>query len=339
MIRPKIALFLILTSLLATPVFAQSGSAPSAVMQAPRTITFGAPLTLSGAQSSDPDGTIVRYVWTKLTGEGGAMTLNQAFGTLEPTFVVPQPAGRSLAIGRHRFRLVVDDNSGNHSNPTEVEVIVIDSTAPTAVLDASDSIAFGAPLTLSGAQSTDTVGRVVRYVWTHVQGSGSGMLLNQPLVTDVNSLIVPQPAGNPLAVGRHIFRLAVSDDSGNQSQSVERPVVVLDTAAPTAVLDAPKQVMQIQPFQLSAARSSDVGGRVRQFQWTRISGTPDGPLPLGQPVVTDANAFAVAQSLTSYLGVGRHVFRLVVVDDSGNQSRPAEFPVEIIAPLPSGRTK
>jgi hypothetical protein len=300
MIRPKIALFLVLTSLLATQVFAQSGSAPSAVLQAPRTIAFGAPLTLNGAQSFDTDGSIIRYVWTKLTGEGGAMTLNQAFGPRD-TFVVPQPAG-ALAIGRHRFRLVVDDNSGNHSNPTEVEVIVIDSTAPTAVLDAPDSVAFGAPLQLSGAQSTDTVGRVVRYVWTHVQGSGSGLLLNQPLVTDVNSLIVPQPAGNPLAVGRHIFRLAVSDDSGNQSQSVERPVVVLDTAAPTAVLDAPKQVMQIQPFQLSAARSSDVGGRVRQFQWTRISGTPDGPMPLGQPVVTDANAFAVAQSLTSYLG-------------------------------------
>ena len=140
-------------------------------------------------------------------------------------------------------------------------------------------------------------------------------------------------------MGRHIFRLSVSDDSGNQSKPVERPVVVMDTAAPTAVLEAPKQVMQIQPFQLSGARSSDVGGRVRQFQWTRISGTPDGPMPLGQPVVTDANALTVAQSLTSYLGVGRHVFRLIVVDDSGNQSRPAEFPVEIIAPLPSGRTK
>lgn len=334
----KIALFIVLTSPLTTPVFAQSSSAPSAVLQAPRTIAFGAPLTLSGAQSFDTDGRIIRYVWTKLTGEGGGMTLNQAFGTLEPTYVVPQTAGNPLTLGRHRFRLVVDDNSGNHSNPTEVEVIVIDSTAPTAVLDAPASIAFGAPLQLSGAQSTDTVGRVVRYVWTHTQGNGSALLLNQPLVTDVNSLLVPQPAGNFLAVGRHIFRLAVGDDSGNQSQPVERAVVVMDTAAPTAVLDAPKQVMQIQPFQLSGARSSDVGGRVRQFQWTRISGTPDGPMPLGQPAVTDANAFTVAQSLTSYLGTGRHVFRLVVVDDSGNQSRPTEFPIEITAPLPSGRS-
>lgn len=339
MIRPKIALFLVLTSLLATPVFAQTGSAPNAVLKAPQSIAFGAPLTLNGAQSFDPDGSIIRYIWTKLTGEGGAMTLNQAFGTLEPTFLVPQPSGRPLAIGRHRFRLVVDDDSGNHSNPDEFEVIVIDSTTPTAVLDAPASIAFGTPLQLSGARSSDTVGRVVRYVWTHVQGSGSGLLLNQPLVTDVNNLIAPQPAGNPLAVGRHVFRLTVSDDAGNQSQPVERAVVVLDAAAPTAVLEAPKQVMQVQPFQLSGARSSDVGGRVRQYQWTRISGSTAGPMPLGQPVVTDTSAFSVVQSLTSYLGVGRHVFRLVVVDDSGNQSNPADFPVEITAPLPSGRSQ
>ncbi len=339
MTRPEIARFLALAMLVATTALAQSGSAPTAVLKGPQSIAFGAPLTLSGAQSVDTDGTIIRYVWTKLTGEGGAMTLNQAFGTLEPTYLVPQPAGRPLALGRHRFRLVVDDNSGNQSSPDEFEVIVVDSTAPTAVLDAPDSIAFGAPLTLSGARSTDTVGRVVRYVWTHIQGSGSGLPLNQPLVTDVNSLLVPQPAGNFLAVGRHVFRLAVGDDAGNQSQPVERAVIVMDTAAPTAVLEAPRQVMQVQPFQLSGARSSDVGGRVRQYQWTRISGTPDGPMPPGQPLITDANALTVAQSLTSYLGVGRHVFRLVVVDDSGNQSRPAEIAVDITAPLPSGRTK
>lgn len=339
MMRPKIALFLILTSLLATPVFAQTGSAPTAVLKAPQSIAFGAPLTLNGAQSLDSDGSIIRYIWTKLTGVGGAMTLNQAFGTLEPTFLVPQPSGRPLAIGRHRFRLVVNDNSGNQSSPDEFEVIVVDSTAPTAVLDAPASVAFGAPLQLSGAQSSDTVGRVVRYVWTHVQGSGSGFLLNQPLVTDVNNLIVPQPAGNPLAVGRHVFRLTVTDDAGNQSQPVDRQVLVVDNVAPTAVLEAPKQVLQLQPFQLSGASSRDSGGRIFRFEWLRISGSTAGPMPLGQPVVTDTNALSVVQSLTSYLGIGRHVFRLVVVDDSGNKSAPADFSVDVIAPLPSGRSQ
>lgn len=237
MIRHKIALLLVLTTLPAAPVLAQSGSAPSAVLNTPQSIAFGAPLTLSGAQSFDTDGNIIRYVWTKIAGTGGGMALNQSFGTLEATYLVPQPAGQPLAVGRHRFRLVVDDNSGNHSTPNEREVIVVDNIPP------------------------------------------------------------------------------------------------------TAVLEGPKQAMQVQPFQLSGMRSSDTGGKVVRFLWTRVAGTSDGPMPLGQPVVTGANILTVAQSLTSYLGVGRHLFRLVVLDDAGNQSKPADFPVEITAPLPSGRSQ
>lgn len=335
----KFALLIAFAWLVALPAVAQSNAAPTAILDAPRTISFGSPLTLSGARSLDPDGTIIRYVWTRLTGAGGGLALNASFGTLEPTFLVSQPAGNPLAIGRHRFRLVVDDNSGNHSSPTEVEVIVADTFAPTAVLDAPDSIAFGAALELSGARSSDIAGRIVQYAWTHVEGGGSNFLLNQPVVTDTSSVIVSQPTGNVLAPGRHRFRLEVSDDSANRSQPTERLVIVMDTIAPTAVLDAERQVTQIQPFQLSAARSFDIGGKLKQFQWTRISGPADGPMPLGKPVVTTTSAFVVAQSLTSYLGVGRHVFRLAVADDSGNVSKPADFVVEIIAPLPAGRSQ
>jgi len=333
------ALFVVLTSLLATPVFAQSGSVPSAILQAPQTVAFGAPLTLSGTKSFDSDGSIIRYVWTKLTGAGGGMALNQSFGTLEATFVVPQPAGHPLTVGRHRFRLVVDDNSGNHSTPTEAEVIVVDNIPPTALLDAPQSIAIGSALQLSGARSTDVGGQVTQYIWTHIEGGGSNLPLNQPLVTATNSVVVPQAANNPLAVGRHRFRLVVTDDAGNQSKAVEAPVIVVDNIPPTAVLEGPKQAMQVQSFQLSGMRSFDTGGKAVRFQWTRVAGTSDGPMPLGQPVVTDANTLTVAQTLTSYLGVGRQVFRLVVVDDAGNQSKPADFPVEITAPLPSGRSQ
>jgi hypothetical protein len=336
--RAHIALFLAL-AWLALPAQAQSNAAPTAVLSAPHTIPYSSPLTLSGAGSVDPDGTVLRYVWTKLTGDGGGMPLNASFGTLEPTYLVPQPAGHPLALGRHRFRLVVDDNSGNHSNPTELEVLVIDNTAPTAVLDAPDSIGFGAPLELSGARSTDVLGRIAQYAWTHIEGGGSNFVLNQPVVTDASSVVVSQPAGNALALGRHRFRLIVSDDSGNVSQPTERVVMVTDTTAPTAVLDAERQVTQIQPFQLSAARSFDVGGKVKQFQWTRIAGTPDGPMPLGKPVVTTTNALVVAQSPTSYLGIGRHVFRLLVADDSGNASKPTDVAVDIVAPLPAGRSQ
>lgn len=214
-----------------------------------------------------------------------------------------------------------------------------DSTAPTAVLDVPKTVAYGAALQLSGARSSDVGGRVLRYVWTRVEGTGGDMTLNLPFGTLVNSYVVPQAAGNPLAPGRHRFQLYVEDDSGNRSAAVEAQVLVVDQTAPTAVLEAPRSVTQIQPFQLSAARSFDIGGRVVRFQWTRIDGGREGPMPLGQPVVTEASSLAVAQSLTSYLAVGRHTFRLVVMDDSGNQSKANDFAVDIVAPLPTGRSQ
>lgn len=337
--RATTALLVAIAWLAAPPALAQGGQSPTAVLQAPQTLAIGAPLTLSGVNSHDSDGKIIRYVWTKLTGSGGGMPLNQAFGTLEPTYLVPQPSGHALAIGRHRFQLVVNDNSGNSSLPTAVEVIVVDNIAPTAVLDAPPTVTIGAAVQLSAARSTDVGGAITQYVWTHVEGGGGNMPLNQAFATTSNAFVVPQAAGNPLAVGRHRFRLIVTDDSGNQSQPTEAAVIVRDSIPPTAVLEGPRQVMQVQPFQLSAMRSSDVGGNITQYRLSRIAGSAEGPMPLGQELVTSANVFAVTQSLTSYLGVGRHVFRVIAVDDSGNQSKPADLAVDITAPLPSGRSK
>lgn len=340
MTRWKPAVAIVLACAATAQSAAQGNSAPSAILDAPGIVDFGAPLQLSGVRSADPDGKVTRYVWTRIEGSGGGMPLNMPVGTLEPTYVVPQPAGRPLAVGRHRFQLFVNDDSGNRSTPVEVAVIVADRSAPSAVLDAPDAIDAGASLQLSGARSTDVGGRVVRYAWTRLEGGGGGaMPLNQPVVTEGASYTVPQPAGQALATGRHRFRLSVTDDSGNQSQPADRLVLVLDRIAPTAVLDAPRQATQIVPFQLSGSRSTDTGGRIVQYQWTRLSGGANGPLPLGQPVVTDKPALLVNQSPTSYLGIGRQVFRLVVVDDSGNQSVATDVAVDVIAPLPGGLTK
>lgn len=444
MTRAGTMLLVAVAWLVAAPASAQDTTAPTAVLDAPNSVAIGASLTLSGSRSTDVGGRIARYVWTRIEGTGGGMALNMPFGTLESSLVVPQTAGNPLAIGRHRFRLIVEDNSGNRSQPVERVVFILDSfpptavlevpsqiihgrpftlsaagstdvggrvvryqwtrvggsgggpmplnepvvtetasytvqqsaakslaggkhvfrlivmddsgnqsqpaddsavvlvpdtTAPTAVLDVPNSLAIGSALQLSGAQSTDIGGRVVRYVWTRLEGNGGGMPLNQPVVTEANVYLVPQPAGNALAIGRHRFRLAVTDDSGNQSQPVDRVVIVLDNIAPTAVLDAPRTAMQIQPFQLSAARSFDTGGRVVRYQWVRIAGSGEGPIPLNTPFVTEASGMTIPQSLTSYLGVGRHIFRLVVTDDSGNQSNPTDVAVDITAPLPSGRSQ
>ena len=75
-----------------------------------------------------------------------------------------------LAVGRHRFQLVVVDDSGNQSLPDAVEIVVRDSTNPTAVLRVPSQVEFGASFQLDARASSDVApGKVVKYIFTLVE--------------------------------------------------------------------------------------------------------------------------------------------------------------------------
>jgi hypothetical protein len=48
---------------------------------------------------------------------------------------------------------------------------------------------------------------------------------------------------------------------------------------------------------------------------------------IGQPITTEEAGIEVTLDEKTALPVGRHVFQLVVVDDAGNESKPAEVVV------------
>ncbi len=87
--------------------------------------------------------------------------------TAEPGVEVTINPDAPLAVGRHRFQLVVVDDSGNNSLPDTVDVIVRDSKLPTAVLTVPTQVEFGENFGLDGRKSSDVApGRVVKYIWT-----------------------------------------------------------------------------------------------------------------------------------------------------------------------------
>ncbi|HNQ03540.1 MAG TPA: hypothetical protein PKH69_02905 [Thiobacillaceae bacterium] len=95
--------------------------------------------------------------------------LNTDITTTTPSIEVTVDPNKPLAIGRHRFRLVVVDDSGNVSKADEVEVIVADQSAPTAVLNVQASVASGASFELNGSKSFDLGGgTIVKYIWTYL---------------------------------------------------------------------------------------------------------------------------------------------------------------------------
>lgn len=95
--------------------------------------------------------------------------LNQDVETDVPTVEVTITANNPLPLGRHRFRLIVVDNSGNRSAPDEVDVIIADQEAPTAVIAAPGTVAFGTSFSLDGRRSVDVGGGTIEsYVWTYL---------------------------------------------------------------------------------------------------------------------------------------------------------------------------
>ncbi len=95
--------------------------------------------------------------------------INTDIKTDTPTIEVTVSPDRPLALGRHKFRLIVLDDSGNKSAPDDVEVLIADQSAPTAVLNAPKVAAFGNSFNLDGTKSFDAGGgKVVTYVWTYL---------------------------------------------------------------------------------------------------------------------------------------------------------------------------
>jgi hypothetical protein len=87
-----------------------------------------------------------------------------------PSIEVTVNAQTPLPIGRHRFQLVVADDSGNQSLPDVVEVVVRDSTNPTAVIRAPSQVELGRSFNLDGRDSSDVPpGRIVKYIWTMLE--------------------------------------------------------------------------------------------------------------------------------------------------------------------------
>jgi hypothetical protein len=100
---------------------------------------------------------------------------------------------------------------------------------------------------------------------------------NVPVVQKEPVVSVDVTSASPLAVGKHTFILTVVDDSGNESDRVSIDIIVQDTDRPTAVLDLVDKSGNIIPtpivapgasFILSAARSTDATGKIKEYRFT-----------------------------------------------------------------------
>lgn len=208
-----------------------------------------------------------------------------------------------------------------------------DRDAPIAVARALDAqgvhrldatFAPGEAFTLDGSPSADVGGEVELWTWTRVD---TGLEV---------SITVPEIPGSAfyrgLAApnGVHVFRLVVTDDSGNESPPAAVTVTIADTDAPIAVLRAVDTLGTPRPdatfaygesFGLDGSGSTDAVG-VARWIYTRLE--------TGASI--DTSAAAIDAGLLFDGGtapIGTHVLQLVVSDGAGNESAPALLEVEV----------
>ena len=155
---------------------------------------------LDGRSSSDPDGTISVWLWTKISGPASFIVNNVS----SPATVV-----KDLTAGAYQFELTVRDNGGLSSRDT-VQVVVNDPSQPNRppVAKAGTDQTIILPLntvTLDGSSSTDPDNNITAYAWTKISGPASSSIGNADAVqTQVINLVG----------GTYQFELKITDAGG-----------------------------------------------------------------------------------------------------------------------------
>jgi hypothetical protein len=255
---------------------------------------------LNGGASKDPDGTITKYAWSKLTGPS---SFNFADASSAATMV------NGLVVGTYVFRLTVTDDKGLTAYD-DMNVIVSNTTTPTnqaPTADAGANQVITLPTSsasLIGSASKDADGRITKWVWSQVGGPSTAVLTSTGSSDAVASKLI---------VGTYIFRLTVTDNSGATASSTVT-VVVNDTVVSPGnqppVADAGQDVTVQLPssgITLNGSQSLDSDGKIVAYRWVKISG------PTTFTLLTPSASTTVLNNMVA----GTYVFRLTVTDDKG----------------------
>jgi hypothetical protein len=164
----------------------------------------GETVTLDGSRSSDPDGSIVAFAWTQLSGP--PVTLNNATG--------PVASFTSPAQGTLVFALQVTDNDGEVAT-SQVTIPVDPLPVARAIASAVVAVA-GTTVTLDGSASTDAAA-----VFWH-QTAGTTVFLSNPNAL-TTTFVAPAPQR---AFEIATFELIVQDACGGRSTTTVSVVIV-----------------------------------------------------------------------------------------------------------------
>lgn len=256
-----------------------------------RTINLPTNIATLNGSGSDSDGSIVRYLWTKVSGP--TVTLGNVN--------IPNLSLSDLVEGTYRFRLEVEDNDGAIATDDAFVFVIAAAVNQPPVVNAGGNKTIFLPTnsaTLNGSAS-DADGSIASLSWTQVSGPNTATLTN----ANTLNLTVAN-----LMEGVYRFRLTATDNVG-ASGSAEAQVTVNAASVnqpPTANAGSNVTIQLPTNSTVLNGTGNDPDGTIISFLWTKISG----------PAVTMTNA-NTATLLLSNMEEGVYNFRLTVTDNEG----------------------
>ncbi len=187
---------------------------------------------LDGSSSSDPDGMISEWLWTKISGPA-------SFSIVKPTDSLTKV--KTLVVGTYQFELKLTDNAGLSAKDTLrviVDSVFITNHPPIANAGADQTITLPLSMVnLDGSASTDLENNITGYVWTKISGPSSFSLANANGV---------QTQATNLLQGVYEFELKITDTGGLFSKDTVR--IIVTVMAPDPCPSKPVINAQLVPF-------------------------------------------------------------------------------------------
>ena len=186
-------------------------------------------IKLDGSLSSDPDGTISSFQWTKISGPA-------SFAIITASAAIT--SAKQLVMGAYQFELKVTDNGGQSAKDT-MQITVNDPAQPNRppVANAGADQTITLPtnsVTINGSSSADPDNNITSYSWTKISGPATFYIVNPNIVqTQVIGLIN----------GAYQFELKVTDAGGLFTKDTIQVTVIAD---PTACNDNGRPLVNAQ---------------------------------------------------------------------------------------------
>ena len=171
-------------------------------------------VNLSGALSTDADGSLVRYIWRKISGPPYG-TITRAVSTDGLTAI-----NGLTAAGVYTFELKAVDDRADYTLDTILVTVTnsIVSNIPPVAAAGQDRVIATTNVLLNGTNTYDPDGTVVSFKWRMIDGPG------QYTIDEDNT---PNPYVYNLATGTYKFQLEAVDNAGAVSLDT---VVILETS-------------------------------------------------------------------------------------------------------------